>query len=784
MSEQAQERIQQLLGQLTNLNTARRLFAELNYDISRDPIDTSDWPDSARELLLDDPEVIAAHDRFQVIYAQLDDERLLLTDERKVINKLLQQHPFALFLVSNNEQTKWHFVNVKYDQDVEKRRLYRRIYIGEHERRFNRVRTATERLALLDLETISRDLFGISPLAIQQRHDEAFDVEAVTKSFFKDYRTIFELAEAEISGLEGDDLRLFTQKLFNRLMFIIFLERKGWLQFNGQYDYLQALWDAHRQEKQQEPNVNFYDDRLKLLFFAGLNYQDENSIVGIRDDGFLQTRIGNVPYLNGGLFEDDELDRVNVDVPDIVIGRALNALFYHYNFTVTEATPLDVEVAVDPEMLGKIFEELITGRHESGSYYTPKPIVSFMGREALKGYLANACPQENEERISQFVDNQNSSDLQNPEIILNALRNVTICDPACGSGAYLVGMLHELLDLRQSLFAFNQLDDLTIYQRKLDIIQHNLYGVDVDPFAVNIARLRLWLSLVVDYEGDIPEPLPNLDFKIEVGDSLISPDPSGGLQPDLFRQQQIKTYFQLKNDYLQEHGSTKRALKTQIEDLKENIKDWAHSDYKSSFNNFDWAVEFAEVFMDASKNGGGFDIVVANPPYIRHELLGASYKKDLKKIYPNVYSGLADLFVYFYARALQILRSGGVLAFISSNKFMRAGYGDKLRQVLGEQTTIHTIVDFGDLPVFTATAYPLIIVVQTELPNNANEFRAFEVEDISMISQISEIISVRSWYQSQSSLAPEGWNLIPKNIMDVLEKIQTSGIPLSKICRR
>ena len=163
-----------------------------------------------------------------------------------------------------------------------------------------------------------------------------------------------------------------------------------------------------------------------------------------------------------------------------------------------------------------------------------------------------------------------------------------------------MGLLHELLDLRAALFVTRGLDPVTMYQRKLDIIQTNLYGVDLDPFAVNIARLRLWLSLSVDFEGDDPPPLPNLDFKIEVGDSLTAPDPSGGLQPDLFRQKQIEEYFALKADYLMAHGGEKLTLRARIEQLRGEIAAWTHPPLSKTGEGrgggFDWAVEFAEVF--------------------------------------------------------------------------------------------------------------------------------------------------------------------------------------------
>ena len=183
---------------------------------------------------------------------------------------------------------------------------------------------------------------------------------------------------------------------------------------------------------------------------------------------------------------------------------------------MTESTPLDIEVAVDPEMLGKVFEELVTGRHGTGSYYTPRPVVSFMCRESLKICLQNKTD-ETPETLQAFVDDDKATEIRDPEKVLKVLQTLRICDPACGSGAYLLGMMSELLRLREALFRSQNVDPRTTYQRKLDIIQQNLYGVDKDEFAVNIAMLRLWLSLAVDYEDNTPEPLPNLDYKVATG---------------------------------------------------------------------------------------------------------------------------------------------------------------------------------------------------------------------------------------------------------------------------
>lgn len=206
-------------------------------------------------------------------------------------------------------------------------------------------------------------------------------------------------------------------------------------------------------------------------------------------------------------------------------------------------------------------------------------------------------------------------------------------------------------------------------------------------------------------EGEAPPTLPNLDYKIEVGNSLLAPDPSGDLQPDIFRQQIIKDYFAAKEHYLRSHGEDKKQLHKHVEHLQAEIKDWARGSKGGA--GFDWAVEFAEVFND-----GGFDIVLANSPYVRQEGIDKDEKIALQQIFPAVYTGTADLYTYFYARAFQMLRQNGMLAFISSNTWMRAVYGAKLRTLLSTQMRLETMIDFGDLPVFGAIAYPVIVIAQ------------------------------------------------------------------------
>ena len=547
----------------------------------------------------------------------------------------------------------------------------------------------------------------------------AWDVEAVTRSFFKDYREVFGGVRDSLPEEFAGDQTLWTQRLFNRLLFIHFLSQKkeGWLRFGGRRDYLHALWEG------RDRTANFYSAHLRPLFFTALNNRHASTLKST--DSVLHSRIGDVPYLNGGLFEKAPEDDAILALPDAALERVL-ALFGRYRFTITESTPDDVEVAVDPEMLGKVFEELVTGRHESGSYYTPRPVVAFMCREALKGYLGGHAA---------LVDGRSADTLNRKEAaaLLHKLAAVRVVDPACGSGAYLLGMLHELYALTGLLeLRADPLSARAQYQRKLAIIQNALYGVDLDPFAVNVARLRLWLSLAVEHTGAQPEPLPNLDFKVEAGDSLAVPLPQRDLTGDIFRQAQLDEYKAVKQDYGSPYCTGDRTqLRERIADLKRELAAWTHPSGSPELGRgglvpgFDWQVEFAEVFSSPSASdppltgeggeeragrGGGFDIVLANPPYVRQELIKAQ-KPALAKAFPEVYTGTADLYCYFYARAVQLLAPGGMLAFISPNKWFRAGYGAGLRKYLADTCRVHSITDFGELPVFQAAAtFPMIFV--------------------------------------------------------------------------
>ncbi len=411
----------------------------------------------------------------------------------------------------------------------------------------------------------------------------------------------------------------------------------------------------------------------------------------------MESVFGSVPFLNGGLFEQTGLDqREDITVPDAAIEQVLDGLFDRFNFTVMESTPFDIEVAVDPEMLGKVFEELVTGRHDSGAYYTPRPVVSFMCREALKGYLEGQDTGLTSEAIARFVDTQETGGIQVAQArrIADALAQVTVVDPACGSGAYLLGMMQELIELQTALYNAG-VDAKAIYDLKLEIIQRNLYGVDLDDFAVNIAMLRMWLSLAIDYEGDKPEPLPNLDFKVLCGDSLLGPDPSAGVEVQGTLGQdmaQFRRLGQLKAEYLRAFlGPDKERLKTAIQGTEAGIRE-ALGNIGLVDGVIDWRVEFAEVFAQRR----GFDIAIANPPYVQLQRDGGRLADLYKGAGYQTFARTGDIYQLFYERGCQVLTpSRGLLTYITSNSWLKAEYGKATRRYFAENHTPLLLLELG-----------------------------------------------------------------------------------------
>ncbi len=683
----------------------RQLFTEkFDFNPSSGRVSLTNAPSNV--VLPPDADRIASMDGINVLYVPLqipDTARVRKAEAMAASRMIAGQLGDDMLLLMSNEQgngvTQLHVVLPTLSNSAP---ALRRMVIE---------RNLPRRTALQQLSNIYHhwQRKGDLRLALQ----EAFNVEAVTRDFFEQYRKIFERVQGLVKGFPDTDdgreeKKLYVQTLFNRLMFIYFLSKKGWLRFKGDPDYLAALWNDYQKNRETD---DFYTERLCNLFFLGLN----NPRAANLSEGFptLHALIGDVPFLNGGLFTREEQDdRSGVTVPDEAVSAILHDLFDRYNFTVTESTPLDQEVAVDPEMLGKVFEELVTGRHETGSYYTPRPVVSFMCREALKGYLRGKVVSLSRKGIELFVDQHDVSelDLASADKVRRALEQIKVVDPACGSGAYLLGMMHELLELETALYSEKLLMDAkSLYELKLRIIEENVYGVDIDPFAVNIAMLRLWLSLAIDYESFPPPPLPNLDFKIMCGDSLTAPAPvpsEHDPQYEMFREQAHKASSRLadlKHRHMNTLDAEKRYLAEEIQEEMTNLKAYLAFS-PAPDNSVDWRIAFSEVFAQ----NGGFDVVVANPPYVRIQALDATYAMNLRSQFSSA-RGKFDLYIPFAERAIQLVACNGVSVLIMPNKYLVTDYGRSLLTLIEGNGLWQGLIDFGDLQVFsTATNYTCI----------------------------------------------------------------------------
>lgn len=574
---------------------------------------------------------------------------------------------------------------------------------------------------------------------------DAWNVEKVQKEFFQGLKLVFEsyLDAIVLVNRAGKDqklvekgeevARLMLQTVVNRLLFLAFVQKKGWLIPPGEQgserkkEYLFALYDEASPQRQ---GFDFHE-RMRQLFFEGLCQPDDK----IRKNDANRQRIGSVPYLHGSLFEAGKYEQEQGEFADLGWIKLPNGfyaeligpegVFRKFNFTIGESTPDDVEVAVDPEMLGLVFEELMTlreaqessrrkgedPRHATGSYYTPRNIVQFMCREALKVYLQ---PFNGRVDVNALVDRYTLSGADIPLAELKlAIEKIKVCDPACGSGAYLVGMLHELNEVLKVLdtkVAEGKVDAArSNYKRKLLLLQNAIYGVDLQEFAANMARLRFWLSVAVDMVE--PDPLPNLEYKIESGDTLLAPDPSS--DGNLFLQaihEEADKLGKLKIKYADPFDPTNKVeLKRQIDTDLQTLRTAAEQNAPCPEGAFDWRVAFAEVFVERDGRQGGFDVVLANPPYVRNEEIEETAKREYVRIYAGVVTRRSDLYCSFYARAVQLTRPGGVDVFICSNSWLDVEFGGPLQRHLLLKTHILTIIDSAYEKQFTSAEINTII---------------------------------------------------------------------------
>lgn len=434
-------------------------------------------------------------------------------------------------------------------------------------------RTATERLYELIFQKKNRSIYLADVT-------EAFSIERLNKEFFAGYKAQYSKFLKQLSDTKQN--RDYVKKLLGRLVFLQFLQKKGWMGVpasrtdwkGGDKNYLSHLIERY------EGNDRLLSDVLEVLFFNTLNDKREGDIA--------DSRLGEnikIPYLNGGLFEKDNIDRLDIDFPYSYF-KELMDFFAMYNFTIDENDPDDSEVGIDPEMLGHIFENLLEDNKDKGAFYTPKEIVQYMCRQSVIQYLKKHTNSDFYPAIESLIlyrkVNEIFQEKENALKIYTLLKSIKVCDPAIGSGAFPMGVLNVLFHARQLLYGFTQ-DKHTFSHAevKREIIQENIFGVDIEQGAVDIARLRFWLALVVDEET--PQPLPNLDYKIVCGDSLLNRTSLDSPIMNVFTEYNrnkkdedkitLNKYQALIHDYLNTSNHTvKDRYKTLISEIKSYFK--------------------------------------------------------------------------------------------------------------------------------------------------------------------------------------------------------------------
>ena len=782
--------------------------------------------------------------------------------------------------------------------------------------------------------------------------EEAFSVEAVTKEFFDLYCEKFyqlvECLDSNKSFIEeaercGFSTEQFAKKLLGQIVFLYFLQKKGWLGVGvwntvlSERDYNNIYWtrtvsSAKRLQIQQYLPViyvqngseyrfrglkalesiprdveelianampgdrnwgsgsktflrtwfefakkkggKFYDEYLEPLFYATLN-------TNRGELGYSAILHCRVPFLSGGLFEPIDgydWEHTDFDIPNEIFSNresdddlkadGILDVFDRYNFTMSEDEPMEREVAIDPEMLGKVFENLldVKDRKSKGAFYTPREIVHYMCQESLVNYLTTNSD-ISEDAIRSFIlygDFYKDSDTEktlkvtdgdgkshyefdvnrelkiSPEIfnpkngvnkvdeIDNLLKNIRVADPAVGSGAFPLGMLNEIVRARQNLTAYMttqknayearimMVNERSAHNLKYETIRDCIFAADIEPSAVDIARLRLWLALVIDDEINPnaqspldghrnPLPLPNLECNIVCGNSLIDEFEGYKLIPIneslgtgkangeySWNQMEIDALIPKLVDvqnrlFRCDNPDRKEELKAEIEVLKdqmikaqlslmddEHLRKYEDSKKLASKPYVLWQIDFARVFNEK----GGFDVVVGNPPYVQLQK-AISDSAKIGDVYEKLgfesFVKTGDLYCLFYEKGYRLLRKGGTLAFITSNKWMRAGYGEKLRGFFAKNTNPLFLIDFAGQRIFESATVDVNILI-FEKGQNKGKTRACIVRE-NCGNNLSVYIKQNGNYMEYFS--SNAWIVLSPIEINIKEKINRYGTPLS-----
>ena len=871
-----------------------------------------------------------------------------LSNITREINKLFPMPVFILF--KNGEYLTLSVINRRLHKRDASKDVLEKVTLIKDIRFASPHRAHIEILYDLSFDILYDRYRFTSFVGLHEAWRKIIDSEELNKRFYRELANWYFWALREVTFpsqnkiLENTRNPVNVIRLITRIIFVWFVKEKGLIP-----ESIFTRQKAEQLLKDFSPDSSsYYKAVLQNLFFATLStnmgdrrfrgerrFQGKNDHYGVHNvyrykvmfnqpDDIIKL-FKDTPFLNGGLFEcmdrltvkpeirvdgfSDRLDN-ELQVPNFLFFseeqtidlnedfgtkskkhkvRGIIDILSSYKFTIAENTPIEEEIALDPELLGRVFENLLasynpetrtTARKLTGSFYTPREIVNYMVDESLIAYFeselvenyenqiefkakapqsqqkifgtqeaaqiklkpsAKKIPankrkqiQDNLRHLFEYSDEPHRFYPDEIDILIHTIDNVKILDPACGSGAFPMGILHRLVFILHKLDPQNKMwknkqiarvDQIEVpsarkaaiediehafeknaldYARKLFLIQNCIFGVDIQPAAVQIAKLRFFISLIVEQNIDDREtnrgmmPLPNLETKIVAANSLVgfrgkSPL-KGNTIVDLENKlkQVRKKYFDARSRKTKRECEEKdKALREEINQLikKQNFShvNDINLDQWDPYNQNEAAIFFDPEWMFGEKQG--FDIVIGNPPYVRQEKI-----RDFKPVFKDQYScytGMADLYVYFYERGFEVLKTGGILTYISSNKYFRAAYGKKLRNFLRSRSFIYQLIDFGDAPVFTSIAYPSIIILKKMgrgvsdrevrrimfggKNDDALNIWALNWKTGPPIESFPDIFSNQSFSLSQNSLTDDGWRLEPPEVQRLLEKLRKSG---------
>ena len=704
--------------------------------------------------------------------------------------------------------------------------------------------------------------FGILKNSKQSLSDitAAFSVEALTKQFYKDLFEWYQWAVDDSSNVtfpnstaieddDRDDIEKKIIRMITRIMFVWFIKQKE-LVPNRIFDieYLSTILKDF--DPYSTTEGCYYNAILQNLFFGTLNRAIKDDDGNTRKFATSKNRdvktlyryaelftiseqdvinlFSEVPFLNGGLFECLDKTRYidgveqcyNFDGFSRNDGRFADGRFKHravvpnnlffepekglisilsrYNFTIEENSPEEQQVALDPELLGKVFENLLgaynpetkeTARNQSGSFYTPREIVNYMVDESLIAYLGDNAFVRSLFRTDFSFDKTKSDDYQK---IAEKLKAVKVLDPACGSGAFPMGLLNRMIDILERISP-----DESVYDLKLSVIEKCLYGSDIQSIAAQITKLRFFISLICDCEKDASKPnfgiptLPNLETKFVSANSLIAKKKKPA-QGNLFENPEIEPTKNELAEIRHKHfsaksASTKHRLREKDQVLREKLAkllsdddNFAPEDAKqlAAWNPYDQNA--VSPFFDPEWMFGvadGFDIVIGNPPYIQLQNNGG----ELAKLYENcnylTFARTGDIYCLFYERGWQLLKKNGHLCYITSNKWMRAGYGEKTREFFANKTNPMLLIDFAGVKIFESATVDTNILLFSKSSNQHETVCAVtNKQNKDSVKNLSDFV------QQQNSIcdfnSSDSWVILSPIEQSIKRKIEAVGTPL------